>query len=104
MIKQRKNAEKNVGEKKEKATQEKTYNTTRGNKPESTGERMKIKKISRKGKTIQTKQNIPKQRKKILPTSRGRWHKDIPTTKLNNFGVKHVNQENIKMLNGYATW
>ena len=31
--------------------------------PESTGERRKIKKISRQGKTIQTKRNIPKQRK-----------------------------------------
>ena len=39
----------------------KTCNTTWGNKPESTGERRKIKEMSTKGKTIQTKQDIPKQ-------------------------------------------
>ena len=36
-------------------------NITQGNKPESTGERRKIKDISTKGKIIQTKQDIPKQ-------------------------------------------
>ena len=41
------------------------------NKPESTGERRKIKKILKKGKTIETKQEILKQRKEILPTSGG---------------------------------
>ena len=61
-----------------KDTQEKTK-TTRGNKAENTGERWKIKKISRKGKTIQTKQDITKQRKKILPTSKGKWNEDLPT-------------------------
>ena len=40
-----------------------------GNKPKCTGERRKIKEISGKGKTLQTKQDILKQRKKILPTS-----------------------------------
>ena len=45
--------------KKENATQEKNNNTTSGNKPESPGERRKIKEISTKGKTIQTKQVIP---------------------------------------------
>ena len=61
MIKQRKD----VGtcrDKKEKATQGK-ITTTWGNKLESTDERRKIKKILTKGKTIQTKQDIPKQRK-----------------------------------------
>ena len=58
-IKQRQNAGA-CWYKKEKAPQEKNDNTTLGNKPENTGERRKIKKISRKSKTIQTKQNIPK--------------------------------------------
>ena len=53
---------------------------TWGNKPESIDERRKIKEISTKSKTIQTKQDIPKQWKKILPTSKKRWHKNIPTT------------------------
>ena len=38
-------------------------------KPESTGQKRKIKEIMTKGKTIQTKVDILKQRKKILPTS-----------------------------------
>ena len=41
----------------------KNYNTTRANKEESSGERMKIKKISRKGNIILTKLDIPKIRK-----------------------------------------
>ena len=45
--------------------------TTWGNKPENTGQRRKIKEISTKGKTIQTKQDIPKQRKEILSTMGG---------------------------------
>ena len=36
---------------------------------ESMGERRTIKEISTKGKTIQTKQDIPKQRKNILSTT-----------------------------------
>ena len=55
-------------------------NKTWENKSESTGKRRKIKKTSRKGKTILIKQDIPKQQKKILPTSRRRWHEDIPIT------------------------
>ena len=51
-----------------KSNTRKNNNTTWGNKQESTGERRKIKKISINGKTIQIKQDIPKQRKKILPT------------------------------------
>ena len=34
----------------------------------ATGERRNIKKVWRQEKTIQTKREIPKQRKKILPT------------------------------------
>ena len=40
----------------------------------------KIKEISTKGKTIQTKQDIPKQRKEILSTIGRKWPKNIPTT------------------------
>ena len=54
-------------------------NTTQRNKPEGTGERKKTKKISRQDEIIQTKQKIPKQRKKILSVNRGRMHKHIPT-------------------------
>ena len=79
MIKQRKNAG-TCRDKKKKATQEKNNNTTWGNKQESTGESRKIKDISTKGKTIQTKQDILKQRKKILSTTGRRWHENIPTT------------------------
>ena len=53
--------------KKEKATQ-KNNSTTWENEPECSSERRKTKEISAKGKTIQTKQDIPKQRKKILST------------------------------------
>ena len=43
-------------EQKRKSNTRKIDNTTQGNKPESTGKRMKIKKISRKCKTMQIKQ------------------------------------------------
>ena len=46
----------------------KNNSTALGNKPEGSGERRETKEISTKGKTIQTKQDIPKQRKKILST------------------------------------
>ena len=52
-----------------------------GNKPEGSSERRKTKEISTKGKTIHTKQDIPKQRKKISSTSGRAWHKNIPTTR-----------------------
>ena len=57
----------------------KNNSTTWGNKPESNGQRRKTKEISTKGKTIQTKQDIPKQRKKILSTIGRGWHENIPT-------------------------
>ena len=50
----------------------KNNNTSRGNKPESSGEKNMIKTISTKGKTIQTNQDVPKQQKEILPTCRDR--------------------------------
>ena len=54
--------------------------TTWGNKPENPGERRKIKEISTKGRIIQTKQDFPKQRKKILSTIGRESHENIPTT------------------------
>ena len=69
-IRQRKNIRICWDEKK-KSNASKTKNATRGNKVEGTGERRKTKKTSRQDKTIQTKQDIPKQREKILPASRG---------------------------------
>ena len=55
MIKQRKKAGKYRDVKEKAAKGEKKNDTTRGNKPESTGEKRKIKNIQRKGKTRQTK-------------------------------------------------
>ena len=54
--------------KNEKSDRRKNNNTTWENKPENTGEKRKIKKILTKGKIIQTKQDISKERKEILPT------------------------------------
>ena len=59
----------------------KNNSTTWGNKPESTGQRRKIKEISTKGKTIQTKQDIPKQWKKILSTIGREGHENVLTTR-----------------------
>ena len=58
-------------ERKGKGNRGKNNSTTWGNKPESTGERRKIEEISAKDKTIQTKQDIPKQRKKIYQQQGG---------------------------------
>ena len=79
MIKQRKTLW-NKLEQKGKSKTSNNDNTTRGNKLKSTGEKRKIKKIPRQGKTIQTKKDIPKQRKKIQTAVWGRWYEDIPTT------------------------
>ena len=82
----------------------KNNSTTCGNKPESTGERNQIEEISTKGKTIQTKQDMPKQRKKILSTTGRRTQKHTNNRmpkKPNDFGLKYGNQKNItKRLNG----
>ena len=72
ITKQRKNAG-ICRDKKEKATQEKG-NTRKITILEEINQKIllkegRFKKIFTKSKTIQTKQNIPKQRKKILPTS-----------------------------------
>ena len=58
----------NMWEEKEKDNTRKNNSTTWGNKPDGSDERRETKEISTKGKTIQTKQDIPKQRKKILST------------------------------------
>ena len=55
--------------------------TTWRNKSKGTHERRKTKKILRQDQTIQTKQHIPKQQKKILPAIWVGMHKDISTTK-----------------------
>ena len=57
----------NMWEDNRKDNRRKNNSTTRGTKLESSGERREIKEISIKGKTIQTKQDIPKQPKKIPP-------------------------------------
>ena len=50
------------GRRMEETTREKNNSsTTGGNKPESSSEKRKTKEIPTKGKTIQTKQDIPKQ-------------------------------------------
>ena len=70
MIKPRINAG-TCGSKKGKSNSTKRDHTTRGNKSEGNGER--------NNKAVQTKQNIPKQRKRFLAASRGRLHENIPT-------------------------
>ena len=52
-----------------KGNTRKNNSTICGNKPESSGESRKTKEISTKGKTIKTKQDIPKYRKEILLTT-----------------------------------
>ena len=47
---------------------------------EGSVERRETKEALIKGKTIHTKQDIPKQRKTILSTIGRAWHKNIPTT------------------------
>ena len=74
----------------------KTSDKTRGNKSEGTGEKSKTKKILRKDQTIETKQVIPKQRKKIILAS---WDtktsQQLDDKKANNFCGKYENAENI---------
>ena len=96
MIRQRKDAGTCRDKKRKKSNKWKNNSKTWGNIPES--KIRKIKKILTKGKTIQAKQDIPKQRKEILPTSRGEMTRK-PTNKLmqekpNNFGLKYGNQMN----------
>ena len=64
-----------------KSTSIKTKNTNRRDQSESTGERRKTKKIPGQDQTVRTKQDIPKQCKKIQPARRRRKGKDIPVTR-----------------------
>ena len=79
---------------KEKSSTSKTNNTTQGDNSEGPGERRKTKKIPRLYQTKQTKQDILKQQKKILPTIRWRMHKDIPKTGCK--GNKTIFEKNIE--------
>ena len=62
-----------LGKKEKSNSTSKINNTTRGNKPEDTGERKKTNKISRQDKTIQTKQDISKQQKKFYQQVGGKY-------------------------------
>ena len=89
-----------------KSTATRTKNTTRRDSSESIGERRKTKNIPRQDQTISTKQDIPKQRKKILPASKGRMDENIPATgcegkKKKDFRAKYGNGKiMIKKSNG----
>ena len=82
MIKQRKDAG-TCRDKKEKATKEKMTIQLEEINLKVPVKEGRIERHRQKSKTIQTKQDIPKQRKEILPTSGGgeRWHGNIPTTR-----------------------
>ena len=78
MIKQKKDAG-ICRNKKEKATQEKITVQVKEMNQKVLAKEVRLE-ISTKGKTIETRQGIPKQRKKI-PSSTGRkWHENIPAT------------------------
>ena len=63
-------------ERPKKTTADKTDNTTGRHKPKNIAERKETQKLPRQNQVIQEKQNLPKYRKKILPTNRWRKHKD----------------------------
>ena len=67
----------------------------KGNKSEGTGERRKTKKIPIYDQTMQTKQDIQKQGKKILSAKRGRMCEYIPTTR--SKGSKIILEQNMGM-------
>ena len=103
MIKQRKNAE-TCRDKKEKTKIKiqlekiKNNNTTWGNKAESIDKRRKIKEILTKGRTLQTKQDIPKTTKENSINNREemtRKHNNRMQKKPNDFGLKYGNRKNI---------
>ena len=74
----------------------KNNSTTGGNKPESSGVRREIKEISKKGKTIETKQNIPTKQGITQKHTHNRTPKNP-----NIFGRKYGNQNSItKKMNG----
>ena len=65
---------------KKKSNSIRTKDIIRRGKSKVISERMKTKSISRQDQTIETKEDIPKHRKKILPTSRRRMCKNVPAT------------------------
>ena len=67
-------------DKEEKSTQLQQKDITRRDKSEGTSERRRTKNIRRQDQTIQTKQDLPKQQKKILSSSRGEKRQDKPAT------------------------
>ena len=96
MIKQKKNAGICWDKKKKSNSTSKTDNTTQRNEPDKAGERRKI---LRRDKTIQTKQDMTKQRKKFYQQvgEGDKKHTNIwMTRKQNNFETKYGNQEKWK--------
>ena len=71
-----------------------TKDTTRRDKSEGAGEKGKTKKISILDQRIQTKQDIPKQRKKILCANWERKCEDNPATRCD--GSKKIWEQNIE--------
>ena len=76
---------------KEKSHTRKNSNTTLGNKPESTGERRKIKKQYRQNRTFQNNERKFYQQVERDDTNTY----NLMQEKLNNSGVRYSNQENI---------
>ena len=62
-------------------TADKFDNTIWRDKPKDIDERKETQKMLRQSQAIQTKQDVPKQWKKILPTSRWKMHVDKSTMK-----------------------
>ena len=85
-----------------KISTSKNDNTTRGNKPEITGERKKIKKILRQSDIIQTKQDIQSNEKKFYQQVGGdgtKTYQQRDAKEANQFGAKYGNHKNIKKVN-----
>ena len=82
MIKQRKDAG-TCKDKKKKATQEKITIKLEEINLKFLAKEGRLKRYRQRVTKMQIKQDIPKQRKKILSTSGRRWHENIPTTRCN---------------------
>ena len=82
----------NMLRQKAKSHTSKNANKTRGNKPESTGKRREIKKISRKSKTMLIKQAVTNQQKTFYMQYGGDGTKTYQLQgEQNNFGAKYGN-------------
>ena len=84
-------------EHKRKGNMRKNNNTTRGNKPESTGERMKIKKVSSNDKTIQTKYTFQNNERKFYQQlgDETKTYQQPMQKKPNDFGQKYGIQKHM---------